>query len=218
MSNLSERLAALRAKYGAMLKPEISAQMDRHIEELRVEGIGEKVLKAGQKAPSFSLKDQFGNQVSSSELLAKGPLVVSFFRGTWCPYCDAEIDALKDAYADIRKAGAELVAITPQSTKNSQPYRSEHPVPFHVLVDEDMSVSHDFGVSYTMPEYLANLYKTVFHNDLSHINASGTWQLPIPARFVITPTGTIVYVNTDPDYRYRPDPVETIEALVRIPA
>lgn len=155
--------------------------------------------------------------MSSSESLAKGPLVVSFFRGTWCPYCDAEIEALKDAYTDIRKAGAELVAITPQSTRSAQSYRSEHPVPFHVLVDEDMSVSHAFGVSYTMREYLANLYRTVLHNDLLLINASGTWLLPVPARFVITPTGTIVYVNSDPDYRYRPDPVETIEVLVRTP-
>ncbi|HTV75343.1 MAG TPA: peroxiredoxin-like family protein [Candidatus Acidoferrales bacterium] len=217
MPNLGEHLAALRAKYGSMLKPEISAQMEQQIEELRAGGIVERVLKPGQKAPPFHLKDQLGNQVSSSALLAKGPLIISFFRGTWCPYCDAEMEALKEVYADIRKAGAELVAITPQSAQNAQSYRSEHPVPFHVLVDEDMAVSHAFGVAYTMPEYLANLYKTVFRNDLSLINASGTWQLPIPARFVIAPEGTVVDVKTDPDYRYRPDPIETLEVLERMP-
>lgn len=217
MAKLADRLAALRAKYGSMLKPDIAAQMDRQIEELRTDGTLDKILKPGQKSPSFWLTDQFGKQVSSTELLAKGPLVVSFFRGTWCPYCNEEIQALTDAYPEFREAGAELVAITPQSAENAKPYRDEHPVPFHVLVDEDMSISNAFGLTYTMPEYLSTLYKTVFRNDLSIINASGTWQLPIPARFVITPDGTIADVETDPDYRYRPDPSDTLAALKKMP-
>lgn len=217
MAKLANRLAALRAKYGSMLKPEIAAQMDRQIEELRTDGTVDKILKPGQKAPSFRLRDQFGKQVSSTELLAKGPLVVSFFRGTWCPYCNEEIQALADAYPEFREVGAELVVITPQSAENAKPYRDEHPVPFHVLVDEDMSISNAFGLTYTMPEYLLTLYKTVFRNDLSIINASGTWQLPIPARFVITPDGIIADVETDPDYRYRPDPSDTLAALTKMP-
>jgi peroxiredoxin len=218
MANLADRLAALRAKYGSMLKPEIEAQMDRQVEELRTDGTLDKILRPGQKAPSFSLKDQFGNVVSSGDLLTKGPLVISFFRGTWCPYCDEEVQALADAYADFCEVGAELVLITPQSAENAKPYRAEHPVPFHILVDEDMSVSKAFGVSYTMPGYLSNLYKTVFKNDLSLINASGTWQLPIPARFVIAADGAIIDVEASPDYRYRPDPSETLAALKKMPA
>jgi peroxiredoxin len=125
--------------------------------------------------------------------------------------------ALTDAYPEFREVGAELVVITPQSAENAKPYRDEHPVPFHVLVDEDMSISNAFGLTYTMPEYLSTLYKTVFRNDLSVINASGTWQLPIPARFVITPDGTIADVKADPDYRYRPDPSNTLDTLKKMP-
>jgi peroxiredoxin len=216
MSKLADRLAALRAKYGSMLKPDIAEQMERQIEELRTSGILDRVLKAGEKAPPFQLKDQLGNPISSMDVLEKRPLVVSFFRGTWCPYCDEEVQALADAYSDFRDAGAELILITPQSAENAKPYRDEHPVPFHVLVDDDMSVSTAFGVTYMMPDYLATLYKNVFKNDLSMINASGTWQLPIPARFVIARDGTIVEVETNPDYRYRPDPGETIAVLKKI--
>jgi peroxiredoxin len=216
MAKLADRLAALRARYGSMLKPDIAAQMERQIEELRTDGTVDKILKPGQKSPSFLLSDQFGRQVSSTELLAKGPLVVSFFRGTWCPYCNEEIQALADAYPEFREAGAELVVITPQSVENAKPYRDEHPVPFHVLLDEDMSISDAFGLTYTMPEYLSTLYRDIFRNDLSIINASGTWQLPIPARFVINPHGTISDVETDPDYRFRPDPSDTLAALKKM--
>jgi peroxiredoxin len=217
MAKLADSLAALRVKYGSMLKPDIAAQMDRQIEELRTDGTLDNVLKQGEKAPSFSLRDQVGNRVSSMDLLARGPLVVSFFRGTWCPYCDAEVTALADAYPEFRMAGAELILITPQSSENAKPYLDAHPVPFHILVDEDMSVSNAFGLTYTMPEYLSTLYKTVFRNDLSLINASGTWQLPIPARFVIARDGTVADVETSPDYRYRPEPSETLAALVKMP-
>lgn len=216
MSSLADRLAALREKYGSILKPDIAAKMDRHVEELRSDGSLDRVLKAGQKAPSFSLKDQHGNIVSSAELLAKGPLVLSFYRGTWCPYCNEEIAALAEAYPQIRKSGAELVAITPQSTANAESYRNEHPVPFPILVDEDGSVAEAFGLAYTLPAYLSDLYKTVFSNDLTLVNANKAWQLPIPARFVIATDGTIVDVQADADYRYRPDPEATLAVLERI--
>jgi peroxiredoxin len=215
MPTLADRLAALRDKYGSMLKPDISEKMERQIAELRSNGSLDKVLKAGQKAPPFTLTDQRGNIVSSRELLAKGPLVVSFYRGTWCPYCNEEIAALAQAYPQFRKLGAELVAITPQSAGNAQSYRAEHPVPFPILVDEDLSVSEAFGVSYTLPQYLSDLYKNVFSNDLATVNAGATWQLPIPARFVIAADGSIVAVQSDADYRYRPEPDDTLDVIAR---
>jgi peroxiredoxin len=217
MTVLADRLAALREKYASMLKPEFAARMERHIEELRSNGSADQILKPGRKAPAFVLKDQNGNVVSSTGLLAGGPLVVSFYRGTWCPYCNEEIRALDDAYAQIREAGAELVVLTPQSAANAKEYRDKHPVAFPVLVDEDQTVAAAFGLVYTFPDYLMELYKNVFGNDLSLINVSGTWQLPIPARFVIASDGTIVDVKTDPDYRYRPDPSETVAVLRNVP-
>jgi peroxiredoxin len=218
VSSLADRLAALREKYSSMLKPDIKDKMERNIEEIRSDGTLERVLKPGQKAPSFTLSDQHGATVSSAELLAKGPLVVSFFRGTWCPYCNEEIAALAQAYPRIREAGAELVAISPQSTENAHAYRSEHPVPFRILVDPNFAIAEAFGVSHRFPDYLQDLYKNVFENDLTQVNAGKDWRLPIPARFVIAPDGTIVDVQADSDYRFRPDPAATIAVLTRLSA
>jgi peroxiredoxin len=162
------------------------------------------------------LADQNGAMVSSDDLLAQGPLVVSFFRGTWCPYCDTEIAALADSYPEIRRIGAQLVAISPQSAENARSYRSDHPVPFPILVDADFGVAEAFGVDHDLPPYLQELYLNVFKNNLTQINASGEWRLPIPARFVIAPSGTIVAVQVDPDYRYRPDPATTIAVLAEL--
>lgn len=188
--------------------------MERNIEELRANGSLDRVLKTGQKAPSFALQDQHGLRVSSADLLAKGPLVVSFYRGTWCPFCNEELAALAEAYPRFREFGADLVVITPQSV-TTKPYRSEHALPFSMLSDEDGSVEEAFGLSSTFPAYLSDLYKNVFGNDLSAINADGAWKLPIPARFVIARDGTILDVQTDADYRYRPDPKATLAVLQR---
>jgi peroxiredoxin len=218
VSSLADRLAALREKYGSMLKPDIKDKMERNIEEIRSDGTLERVLKPGQKAPSFTLSDQHDATVSSAELLAKGPLVVSFFRGTWCPYCNEEIAALAQAYPQIREAGAELVAISPQSAENAHAYRNEHPVPFPILVDPNFAIAEAFGVSHRFPGYLQDLYKNVLDHDLTQVNAGKDWRLPIPARFVIAPDGTIVDVQADADYRFRPDPAATITVLTRLSA
>jgi peroxiredoxin len=218
MSTLAERLSALREKYGKMLKPELAEKMERHIEELRRDGTVARALKAGDRAPAFTLRDQHGTEVSSASLLARGPLVVSFYRGTWCPYCNEEVNALASAYDRIRAAGAEVVTITPQSTENAQAYLAEHPVPFAILVDPDANVAESFGLAYTFPEYLSELYTTVFSNDLAVVNAGKTWRLPIPGRFVIAPNGIIADAQVDADYRFRPDPADTLAALERLHA
>jgi len=212
-TTLDARLEALRQKYGKMLKPELAEKMERHIAQLRADGSLDRVLKAGAKAPAFSLRDQDGNLVSSADLLAQGPLVVSFYRGTWCPYCNEEIAALAAENAALKDAGASLVAITPQSRENASGYRGEHPVPFPILVDPDAKTAEAFGLAYTMPNYLSELYKNVFSNDLAVVNEAGTWRLPIPARFVIAQDSTIVDVQADADYRYRPEPSATVATV-----
>jgi peroxiredoxin len=145
--------------------------------------------------------------------LKKGPLVVSFYRGTWCPYCSAELAALVSATAEIRALGADLVVITPQSADDARPDLSEHPVPFSVLVDNNADVADAYGLAYTMPSYLSDVFKDEFSNDLSTVNAAGTWRLPIPGRFVIGTNGKIVDAQVNADFRYRTDPETTISVL-----
>jgi len=217
MSTLPERLRALSDQHAGMLKPEIAEKMERHVAELRRDA-NVAGLTAGDRAPSFALQDQHGRTVSSVDALARGPLVVSFFRGTWCPYCDVELAALVSAYDEIRAAGAELVTISPQSAANAATYLAEHPVPFTILVDPDANVAEQFRLAYTFPEYLRALYQDVFSNDLAVVNAAGTWRLPIPGRFVIDTDGVIADAQVDPDYRSRPDPDETVAVLQRLRA
>lgn len=208
----------MRTRYSTMIKPEIAAAMERHIDELRSSGRVARALKAGDAAPPFVLKDQYGEPISSVTLLARGPLVVSFFRGTWCPYCNEEIRALNEAYDRIRALGADLVAITPQSMEKARPVLTRDAIAFPVLVDPDVRVGETFRLSYGFPTYLADIYAKAFGNDLTLVNAVATWRLPISGRYVIATNGRIVDAQVDADYRYRPDPELTLAVLERLAA
>jgi peroxiredoxin len=218
MQTLGEQLAALRAKDGRLLKPAVAEKMERHIAQLRADDFVARALKAGDRAPAFSLLDQFGPEVSSASFLQRGPLVVSFFRGTWCPYCTTELAALAAAYDRIRAAGADMVLVTPQSARDATPYLAQHPVPFSILVDPNADVAEAFGLAYDVPDYLRDVYRDVFKNDLSFVNAGNSWRLPIPGRYVIQPDGVISRADVNPDYRYRPEPDVTIAILEAIAA
>jgi peroxiredoxin len=216
MPTLSERLAAMREKTATFLKPEIAQLLERHTDELRAPGANLHPRKAGDVAPAFALKDLDGNLISSAELLARGPLVVSFYRGTWCPFCNEELKALNESYEDFRRLGASLVAITPQSAASANAYRSDHGIAFPMLVDPNADVAERFGLAYSFPEYLSELYRNVFQNDLARVNDAGTWRLPIPARYVIDRSGTIVNAEVNADYRYRPDPEATLAVVAAL--
>jgi peroxiredoxin len=210
--SLTQSLAALRAKY-AGLRPEIIRTMERHIEELRTNGALDNVLKPRDRVPQFTLESANGTTVSSGELLRKGPLVVSFYRGKWCPYCNAEVDALAQAYPEIKALGAELVVLSPELTEYSKAMSDEHKVPFDILVDRHNAVAEEFGVGYVFPKYLHELYGNVLGIRLEKFNGDETYKLPIPSRFIIDQQGVIRHAYADPDYRFRAEPSETIFAL-----
>ena len=186
MSTLTDRLAAVLESYGLRQSPSNSEQVQRPFERLRPDDSVGRPLQAGQKAPSFTLTDQRGNVVRSADILARGPLIVSFFRGPWCPYCNAELAALTDAYPKIRETGAEVVAVTPQERANARDFRDEHQVPFPILVDVDFSVESSFGVTDNVPKYLRTL--------------GNPWRPTVLARFVIAMNGTIVEARATHDY------------------
>lgn len=215
--NLQAKLDAFKADFEAG-KPPYNAPraaietMHKATAELKASGQADRALKVGDKAPSFSLKDSDGNTVSSEALLAKGPLVVSFYRGVWCPYCNMELQALQAALPEFEKLGASLVAISPQTAPNSRKSARENHVTFPILSDEKGAVGEAFGLKFTLPDYLVELYKA-FKNDLPKFNDDPAWTLPMPARYVIAQDGTIVYAEVNPDYTQRPDPEELLPAL-----
>ena len=215
---LPERLAAFRASFEAGGPPYnapawIHEIIHRATGELIASGAAERALQAGERAPEFTLKDANGDDVSSRDLLAKGPLVVTFYRGVWCPYCNMDLQALQEALGDIRDRGGQLIAISPQTQTNSRKSLRDNNLTFPILSDPRNEVAARFGLRFKLPDYLIALYRETFKNDLSRINGDSSWTLPMPARYVIGTDSVIAYVEVNPDYTHRPDPKELLPVL-----
>jgi peroxiredoxin len=219
---LQDSLNAFKADFEAgrfPLKPSKEALeiMHRATAELIETGQAQRAKKAGEVAPQFTLRDPEGNDVSSRDLLAKGPLVVSFYRGVWCPYCNFELQALQAALPEIAARGASLVAISPQTAPNSRKSQRENKLSFLILSDVRSEVADAFGIRFALSDELTGLYKT-FKNDLPAFNDDPSWVLPMPARYVIGADGVIAYAEVNPDYTQRPDPSELLPVLDRLRA
>lgn len=210
---LETRLKKLRNFWGSKLTTAQNDIIERHIDFLRESGAVHKILKKGDKAPDFYLKNQRGETIASSDLLKKGPLVVSFYRGSWCPYCVEEVKALNNFYPQIQETGADLVVLSPQSFSRTEKQANELHLKYNLLVDEDNKVGKGFGLVYEFPEYLKELYQGTFNNNIQQVNEGSAWELPIPARFVIGQDGKISDVQADPDYKFRPEPKLTLDFL-----
>ena len=173
----------------------------------------ERALKAGQPAPSLSLKDSEGNVVESAKLLVAGPLVVTFYRGVWCPYCNIELKALEEARSSIEARGASLVAISMQNAANSRRSARENGLGFPILVDRHGVVAEEFGLRFALTPAVVKIYRDILRNDLEAFNDDRSWSLPMPARFVIAQDGVVAYAEVNPDYLRRPEPSELIPVL-----
>jgi len=214
---LQAKLDAFKADFVAGKPPynapaPVHAIMKRATDELIASGQAQRTLKVGDKAPVFTLNDADGHPVSSTELLAKGPLVISFYRGVWCPYCNMELQALEEALPQYRELGANLVAISPQVQANSRKSVRQNHLTFPILSDVKSQVAEAFGLRFNLPDYLIDLYKG-FGNDLPTFNDDASWVLPMPGRFVIGQDGLITYAEVNPDYTLRPEPTDLLPAL-----
>ena len=219
---LQDRLDAFKADFvnGRLAfkpSPDRLAKMQRATDELIETGQAQRAKKAGDTAPDFTLLDPDGKPVSSRELLAKGPLVLSFYRGVWCPYCNLELQALQQALPEITARGASLVAISPQTAPNSRKSQRDNKLGFPILSDVKREVADAFGIRFALPDYLVEVYAG-FGNDLPKINDDPAWVLPMPARYVIGTDGVIAYSEVNPDYTQRPDPSELLPVLDRLVA
>ncbi|GAA5093340.1 peroxiredoxin-like family protein [Chryseobacterium ginsengisoli] len=213
---LEPRLQKIREWVATNITPEENEIMENHIKFLQDSGATEKILKEGDIAPEFNLKNQNGEIISSTELLKTGPLVVSFYRGAWCPYCVEEVKVLNSVYSKIKNAGADLVVISPQSFSRTEKQAKQIHLQYNMLVDQDNAAGKAFGLVYEMPQDLKDLYWNKFQNNIQEVNESNAWELPIPARFIIGQDGKILSVQADPDYRYRPEPLETVSFIKKL--
>jgi peroxiredoxin len=216
--SLQDKLDAFRNNFEAGGPPyhvpaSIHESMHRATAELIASGLAGRAPKVGDQAPAFILEDADGHSVSSADLLKQGPLVVTFYRGVWCPYCNMDLQALQEALPEIEKHGARLVAISPQTAPNSRRSQRENKLAFAILSDPHNDVAASFGLRFGLPDYLVDLYKNTFKNNLELVNGDDSWALPMPARFIIGRDGVIRYAEVNPDYTRRPDPSELLPVL-----
>jgi len=204
-TTLAERLAAMRAASATRTPPEARRIMSEATEALRASGLLSGVPKVGDRAPDFVLFDESGGEVALADLLSNGPLVISFYRGVWCPYCNADLKALNEVLPRIRAAKAQLVAVSPQTSANSRKARRDNGLDFPILSDPGNAVAAAYSLRFRLDPKVQSLYEG-FGVDLPRVNGDDSWTLPVPARFVVRSDGVVAYAEADPDYTRRPEP------------
>ncbi|MBA3786608.1 MAG: AhpC/TSA family protein [Acidobacteria bacterium] len=172
-------------------------------------------LNVGAKMPSFSLKDSNGKTVNSDDLLKQGNLVVVFYRGSWCPFCNLYLRNLQKNLAQIKAAGGNLVAVSVENPDNSLSVAKKNELGFTVLSDPNLTVARKFGIVYQMPSETDELYKSKGLDVAKH-NEMEKAELPLSATYVINRKGEIVYAFLEPDYKKRAAPEVIIETLSKI--
>jgi len=187
----------------------------RAVAEIKEQRIAERSLPVGSQAPAFELKDHNGKLVSSNELLSKGRLVICFIRGRWCPFCVGQMEAMNLILPQIQQAGASLVAISPQTVQQSFFMADQHKLRFPLLSDAGNQVARQFGIVYRVPDDQQAVYRRAFVN-LPFTNGDESWELPIPATFILERDATVLSAWASADYTERPEPAEIVERL-RLP-
>jgi peroxiredoxin len=199
----------LIAKY---VPPETQAIHARAVAQLKEKHFAATILPVGAKAPRFDLPDHDGRIVRSSDLLAKGTLVLCFIRGRWCPFCVGQMEAMNLVLPQIEQAGATLVAVSPQTVKQAFFMHDQHKLRFQLLSDADNQVARKFGLTYRVPDAQEAVYRKAFVN-LPFTNGDDSWELPIPASYIVDREGTIRYAYANEDYTERPEPDDLVRAL-----
>jgi len=209
---LREIFAERKKLIAQYVPPATQAIHERVVSDLNASGMLAGVLQVGAKIPEFTLQDHNKKPVTSSALLAKGRLVVCFIRGRWCPFCVGQLEAMNFIVPQIREAGAELIAVSPQIVSQAFFMADQHRLRFPLLSDPQNEVARKFGLVYRVPEEQQALYRRTFVN-LPHANGDDSWELPIPATFIVERDGTIAYASASPDYTERPEPLGVLAML-----
>src|SRR5271170_717449 len=215
LMSLKEQLADYRAGWFQRVPAERQAIMERHIAGLRIGAIAKTALKVGDRAPAIALENAKGVIVDVATLLKKGPVIVTFYRGGWCPYCNLELKAYQEILPEFTAAGASLVAISPEKPDDSLSTAEKNALTFEVLSDVGQKVGRAFGLVYDFTEELKSAYQG-FNLDIPAKNGTpGEWALPVSATYAIDRDGTIIYAYTDVDYRDRADPRDILEVVTK---
>ena len=212
MSDLREKIAEYEAEKAKRVPAAVLDTMAEATCQLEGLGIVDRSLKAGDRIPDFTLPNHLGQQRRIGELLAGSVLVLNFYRGGWCPYCNMELNALQQALPDIRASGADLVAISPELPDKALDTRARHELEFEVLSDVGNQVSAAFGLTFELPEQLRPIY-TKLGIDIPAFNGDDSFILPVPASYVVDSDGIIRHHFVNVDYTRRLEPDDLLRVL-----
>lgn len=211
---LREIFAERKEQIAKYVPPETQAIHARAVAELKSRKLAANILPIGAKSPQFELPDHNGQLVSSSNLLSRGRLVLCFIRGRWCPFCVGQMDAMNRALPQIEQAGASLVAISPQTIKQSFFMHDQHKLRFSLLSDSHNDVARQFRLTHRVPALQEAVYRGAFVN-LPFTNGDESWELPIPATYILDRDGTVLSASANEDYTERPEPSDILNLLSR---
>jgi peroxiredoxin len=210
VSTLNQELAALTEELG--VPHDVSDLITRETGAVAKSGAAAG-LSVGDKAPDFELPDATGRPVNLSALLQNGPVVLSFYRGEWCPYCNLALHTWQQRLADLSSAGGRFVAVTPQRPSNALSITEKHELAFPVLSDETQDVIRAYKLRFDLPPALKDLFGNAFGVDLTEQNADGSWSLPATGTFVVDRDRTIRFASASVDWRVRAEPDEVLAAV-----
>ena len=212
MPSLAQQLSEQNAGARERIPTDTLAVMDAATDQVASSGLVDSAVGVGARAPEFTLPDAGGTKVALADLLTNGPVVLAFYRGGWCPYCNLELRALQAALPEIEAAGGSLVAISPELPDNSLSTKERLELAFTVLSDVGNEVAERYGLVFTIPEALRAVYDG-FGIDLPASNGDASFRLPVPATYVLAPDGTVAWRFAHPDYTKRAEPADVVEAL-----
>lgn len=212
---LQDKLDETRERYFQDTPQHINRVRQGAINELVSSGAAERAVCAGDPAPGFTLLEPNGKSLSSFELLNRGPVLIVFYRGRWCPYCSLDLRAIEAIAEELRSTGTSIVAISPQSAQESRITTELHGLSFPSLVDRGGKVARSFGLRWKVTREL-RAAELECGLDLAAVNDDSSWTLTMPARYVVSPDGTIEYADVSADYTRRGDPTELFPVLNEI--
>lgn len=213
---LEQELADFRAEFERTAPPGRAELYSAKVEELRGRFPLKDALAVGDDAPDFTLPNTLQRQISLTSVLRAGPAIVTFYRGGWCPYCNIQLRAYQRALPEIAGLGGQILAISPQLPDASLSASEKNALEFDVLSDVGNGVGRSFGLVYSLPEELREALR-LNKKALPEINGDESWELPVPATFVIGQDRRVALAHIDVDYRRRLSPDDIVAALRSLP-
>jgi peroxiredoxin len=212
---LKDEMDSMMARFARGGRPQVVERITAHIERMARDGLEARALPVGAVAPDFTLPNLDGNPVRLSRLLTDGPVVLAFYRGQWCPWCNVQLRAYQAVLPQIRDLGACLVAVSPQDPGHTRAMAEDNGLDFFVLSDPGNRLAHRYGLDFSVEQPVREVYQQLGF-PLPAYNGDDTWALPVPGAFVIGTDGTVRLSDANPDFTRRLEPRLILESLAAL--